>query len=103
VLFILAESPDLPFRVRILRSPFLDAFLWAQDRPLPGFETASGKADGRPDDPAMPRLETEDDFTRALIRGLAVYGLPLTDAVPKNDEDTLVEAQRFSRGWMVGR
>jgi hypothetical protein len=102
VLFILAESPDMSFRVRILRAPFLDTLLWAPDRLLPGFETADGKSSGLAGGLSVPRSELEDDYTRALVRGLSAYGLPLTDAMPKNDEDTLVEAQRFSRGWILG-
>jgi hypothetical protein len=97
--FILPESPNLPFRGRSLRAPFLDAFLLASNHLLPGAENTAGTPGGS----AMPQIKVEDRFSRALLRGLSVYGIPLTDPMPKNDEDILVEAQRFSAGWMIGR
>jgi hypothetical protein len=98
--FILPESPNLSFRVRSLRAPFLDAFLLASNRLLPGVENTAGETSGGS---AMPQIKVEDRFSQALLRGLSVYGIPLTDPMPKNDEDILVEAQRFSMGWMIGR
>jgi hypothetical protein len=96
-LFIFFESPDLSLQIRNLRAPFLDVLLWAPARLLPGAEGA-GTTEGS----AMPKVEIEDSFSQALIRGLSVYGLPLTDPMPKDDEGRLVEAQRFSGGWMMG-
>jgi hypothetical protein len=51
----------------------------------------------------MPQIRVADPFSQDLLRGLSVYGIPLTDPMPKNDGDILVEAQRFSSGWMIGR
>jgi hypothetical protein len=51
----------------------------------------------------MPKAQAEDSFSQALLRGLSFYGLPLSDPMPKNDEEVLGEAQRFSAGWMMGR
>ncbi|MDR2029057.1 MAG: hypothetical protein LBP93_05920 [Treponema sp.] len=96
---ILPESPDLSFRARLLRGPFLDAFLLASSRLLPGAESAKGGRGGA----GIPQIGAEDRFSQALIQGLSVYGLPLTDPGPRMDEDVLVEAQRFSAGWMIGR
>jgi hypothetical protein len=93
--FILPESPQLSFRVRILRAPFLDAFLRAPKRPLPGAENRSGGKN------AMPKVQAGDSFSQALLRGLSFYGLPLSDPMPRDDEGALVEAQRFSAGWMI--
>jgi hypothetical protein len=94
--FILFVSPGLSFRARSLRPPFLDALMGAQNRLLPGAETAEGAS-------AMPQMDLEDRFSRALLQGLSVYGLPLTDPIPGDDEGGPVEAQRFSGGWMRGK
>jgi hypothetical protein len=37
----------------------------------------------------------------ALLKGLALYGIPLTDEVPRYEAGTYRRAQRFSRGWMI--
>jgi hypothetical protein len=37
----------------------------------------------------------------ALLRGLARYGIPLSDEVPRYGDGVYRPAQRFSRGWMI--
>ncbi|GHV75869.1 hypothetical protein AGMMS49942_06900 [Spirochaetia bacterium] len=97
VLFLLAQVPD--FHTRIIAGPFLDAFLSGRDHPLPG-------ADAPPlfiPQPGVPGLRPEDaPFHEAVLRGLARYGLPLTDAVPSGEGNgsPFRETQRFSQGWM---
>jgi hypothetical protein len=73
VLFLLPQAPGLPFRIRILAGPFLDAFL--ADAP-------------------------ETDLAGRLLRGIDRYGLPLTGAYPEPEAGAYRETQRFARGWM---
>jgi hypothetical protein len=73
-LLILPEAPGLPRHVRFLGPPFLDAFVSPEG----------------------------NDFTQRIMRGIALYGFPLTDPLPyRADKDSAwQEAQRFSRGWL---
>ncbi|MDR0553994.1 MAG: hypothetical protein LBG76_04250 [Treponema sp.] len=93
--FAALDAPALPFTVRVIRAPFLDALVAAGV--LPGLEA--------PEPPNLPdTLPTlyRSGFTGALLEGFSRYGFPLTDALPRAGEDSWVEAQRFSRGWITG-
>jgi hypothetical protein len=94
IVFLLADSPALPFRVRVIRHPFTEALLASGRSRLPGAENL------------MPVEFTgmrEDDTTwfSALLQGLALYGIPLTDELPHYGDGAYRRAQRFSRGWMI--
>ncbi|MDR3146092.1 MAG: hypothetical protein LBU21_07430, partial [Treponema sp.] len=93
IIFLLADSPALPAHVRVIKPPFTEALLASGRRRLPGAETP---AEEFPD-------AREDDTTwlGALLRGLALYGIPLTDELPRREEGVYRGAQRFSRGWMI--
>jgi hypothetical protein len=112
-LLILADSPDLPRRPRLLVSPWLDAFLAAPGKRLPGAESL-----GRVSPPEY-RSGGNGSFVRSLLDSIAFYGIPLSDSLPltekvpaagdpgmpeENAETTpairYYEAQRFSKGWM---
>jgi hypothetical protein len=73
VLLLLTQAPDIPLQTRIVAGAFLEAFL----------SDAS-----------------EAGFTGRLLRGVARYGLPLTDAYPEPDGGPRREAQRFTRGTL---
>jgi hypothetical protein len=94
VLFILGISPDVVFRTRILVEPFLNALLAGGDQHLPGTDTSVS---------SKPALGSSSGFTKRLIQGLTLYGLPVTDAFPREEEGSLREVQRFSLGWMEVR
>jgi hypothetical protein len=91
VLFLLAQSRDTPFQTRIIAGPFLDAFLAGKDNPLPGTGTSSA---------SIPATVSSRGLTGALLQGLDLYGIPLTDAYPVLAGGTYKEIQRFSRGRM---
>ena len=80
-LLVLSDAPGLPPYPRFIGYPFLDALL------------------------AVSGDSRQDDFSRALMTGFALYGIPLADPVPLpgGEDGPLVwrEAQRFSRGWML--
>jgi hypothetical protein len=97
MLFILTDAPDLPFYPRILTSPFLDALLTVPAGDLPGAEDLIP-------DPLPAEYDAErNSFTRALLAGISLYGVPLSGAQAVEDEKNggWCEAQRFSRGWMI--
>ncbi|MDR2483690.1 MAG: hypothetical protein LBD08_08695 [Treponema sp.] len=83
-------AQGIPFAVRVIRSPFLDALVTAEV--LPGAEDC-------PADYAAPDVY-RDSITGALLEGMARYGVPLTDALPRRAGGVWREAQRFSRGWI---
>jgi hypothetical protein len=89
VLFLLARSRDAPFQTRIITGPFLNAFLAGEDNPLPGTSNAS-----------IPGTVSPGGLTGALLQGLGLYGIPLTDAYPALEGGAYRETQRFSRGRM---
>jgi hypothetical protein len=101
-LFVLADAPGLPPYPRLLVSPWLEAFLDAPRRRLPGAESL--------DDASPPEYRSEENrnFVRTLLDSVAFYGVPLSDSlplvsVPAGDEAAAAgycEAQRFSKGWM---
>ncbi|MDR1587214.1 MAG: hypothetical protein LBS57_07155 [Treponema sp.] len=107
-LFILADASveliredsktifELPFCPRLLDTPFLEALLSAGRQRLSGAESLNPYAF-----PANYRRQDENLFTRDLLEGVALYGLPLTGPQPDREGKTLFEAQRFSRGWMI--
>ena len=76
VLLLLPQVPEIPLRARIVAGAFLDAFL--ADPPDAGIEDR-------------------------LLRGLGLYGLPLTDSCPAPEGGAYREAQRFTKGWMTLR
>jgi len=91
ILLVLPCSPVLPPYPRFIASPFLEALLSASR--LPGGENLV---------PSDSNVSGEDAFFRALLRGLALYGIPLTDPMPVPGEVApWREAQRFSRGWLA--
>jgi hypothetical protein len=92
-LLILPDAPGIPFHARFLGAPFLDTFLSAGPSPLPG---AGGPASGEPGPGGG------DAFTRQLMRGISLYGFPLTDPIPyrAGEDSPWQETQRFSRGWL---
>ncbi|MDR3248302.1 MAG: hypothetical protein LBT39_05905 [Treponema sp.] len=93
---VLVDSPRLPFRVRLLSGPFLDVLLSAPAARLPGATALSPDA-------ALRGAGFEDAFVKALLEGFALYGIPLGDPQPWFSEGRITgEAQRFSRGWMLG-
>jgi hypothetical protein len=86
----------LPLYPRILGSPFLEALLNA----------GSGRSDGADTlnpVPIPPAFEGKKDLTRLLLEGIALYGIPLSDALPWHEGGKTLEAQRFSQGWLVTR
>ncbi|MDR2094614.1 MAG: hypothetical protein LBP76_03745 [Treponema sp.] len=95
--FILGLAPELPPYPRLVSGPILDLLLaWAH--PIPGAETLQDEAlymdESRSDDAA--------DFIKALIRGMGIYGFPVSDSVPRQvSEGSLLPAQRFSKGWIM--
>ena len=101
ILLVLPSSPMLPPYPRFIASPFLEALLSAPRHSLPGAEDLT---------PLDINFSGEDGFFRALARGLAMYGIPLTDPMPLAENGAAfwgespaswMEAQRFSRGWLV--
>ncbi|MDR2303900.1 MAG: hypothetical protein LBE10_04875 [Treponema sp.] len=75
-------------RARLLVSPFLDALI--AEEALPGSPAPSnppGKSGGK-------------QFDR-LFEGLARYGIPLSNPLFRAEGGSYIEAQRFSRGWIV--
>jgi hypothetical protein len=89
VLLLLGRSRDAPFQTRIIAEPFLNAFLAGKDTPLPGTARAS-----------IPKTGPSRGFAGAVLQGLGLYGIPLTDAYPVREGGTYRETQRFSRGRM---
>jgi hypothetical protein len=112
-LLLLADAPELPPYPRLLVTPWLDAFLAAPGKRLPGAESLDHVS------PPDYRSGGDGRFIRTLLNAVAFYGLPLSDslpltesvpgageaAAPEGDGAPAVlryyEAQRFSKGWMV--
>jgi hypothetical protein len=98
-LLLLADAPELPPYPRLLTAPWLNAFLAAPEKRLPGTESL---------DPLPPPDWPGGDgnLARALLEAIAVYGVPLSDSLPLAETAPAAgycEAQRFSRGWMLDR
>jgi len=93
VLLVLPDSPLLPPYPRFIASSFLVALLSAARHPLSGAEDL---------EPLEMNFRGGDALSRALIRGLALYGIPLSDPVPVpcDEGGPWREVQRFSRGWI---
>ncbi|MDR1863019.1 MAG: hypothetical protein LBQ67_03765 [Treponema sp.] len=91
-LLILPEASGIPLHVRFLGAPFLGILL-SPERSLPGTEGLA---------PEEIRFSGGDDFMRRLMRGMSLYGFPLTEPLPyRADGDSAwQETQRFSRGWL---
>jgi hypothetical protein len=94
-LFVLADAPGLPLRAHRLRGSIL-ALLAGRKR-LPGLEQ-----------PPLGSARTGGaGVVPALVSSLALYGPPLSDALPLPVEEDdgegplYLEAQRFARGWIV--
>ena len=75
----------------------MEAFLLRQDLRLPG--TGSLPAE----EVNLAGISEADSrgWFRDFARGLALYGIPLTDPLPRQEEGVYRQAQRFSRGWMI--
>jgi hypothetical protein len=93
-LLLLPDAPGLPLHVRFVASPFLDILLF------PERYSVRGTANLRVLD---VQSREGDGFMSRLVQGLALYGLPLSDPLPRRiDQDSpWQEAQRFSRGWLL--
>ncbi|AEF81691.1 hypothetical protein [Leadbettera azotonutricia] len=95
-LLVLPDTSALPRYARFIASPFLDVLLFPDDYPLPGSEGLEG---------LNINFTGGDAFIKRLMRGIALYGLPLSDPLPRrqdNPSKPWQEAQRFSRGWLAG-
>ena len=93
ILLVLPASPLLPPYPRFIASPILESLLSAPRHVLSGAEDLTHQD---------ITIDGADGFFRALVRGLALYGIPLTDPMPlPGEEGSWREAQRFSRGWLV--
>jgi hypothetical protein len=104
-ILVLPDSPDLPLRARYVSGPFLSALLLSGRR-----------IRGAEDEKASGNAGVRGAYLKALFDGFAVYGFPLTDALPvetKNADAGNVgaaesggfapyqEAQRFTKGWII--
>jgi hypothetical protein len=88
--------------VRVLTGPFLAALMSAHDKPIPGTEALA--EDSLPAGfTARIAAQENSAFARTLLRGIAHYGFPLSDAIPQKDDSGKgwKEAQRFTRGWIT--
>jgi hypothetical protein len=102
ILFVMAAaelqyvggSAPVPFFPRILNQPFLDVLLNAQSRRPEGADSL---------DPARhsPAYAGKSGLIRLLLDGIALYGIPLSDALFHREGDSIRAAQRFSRGWIT--
>ena len=94
ILLVLPVSPLLPPYPRFIASCFLETLLSDVRLPVSG---AYGL------DLLNIALNDADDFYRKLVRGMAMYGIPLTDPMPVFNRETgfWQTTQRFSRGWLV--
>jgi hypothetical protein len=92
-LLVLPEASGIPLHARFLGHPFLDALLSPEGYSPPGTEALA---------PEEIRFSGGDGFARHLMRGISLYGFPLTDPLPyRADGDSpWQETQRFSRGWL---
>jgi hypothetical protein len=77
-------------RARLLVSPFLDALI--AEEALAGLPA-----------PSNPPQASGGKRPDRLLEGLARYGIPLSDPLFRVEDDSCVEVQRFSRGWIVGK
>jgi hypothetical protein len=68
------DAPELSLPAVILRGPFLEALLGSDRARLPGAEALN------PNEFSPP--QGLDPTTRALLQGMALYGLPLTGEMP---------------------
>jgi hypothetical protein len=94
-LLALPDTLGIPLHARFITSPFLDILLFSEEYPLPGNVLR----------PLEPSYSGGDRFTRRLMEGFALYGLPLSDPMPRRsggDPAVWQEAQRFTRGWIAG-
>jgi hypothetical protein len=97
-LLVLIDTDALPLHARFIMPPFLDILLFPENyspRDSKGLSALNVNFSGG------------DSFIRQLMRGFALYGLPLTDPLPGNPGDRnssayREEAQRFTRGWLAG-
>jgi len=94
----LPAAARLPLYPRLITPPFTEVLLDAMSS-LPGGENLH---------PMNIKFSGGDDFSRTLMRGLSLYGIPLTDPVLMKftaaAEDSPARwqlGQRFSRGWIV--
>jgi hypothetical protein len=90
---ILVEGQNLPVRVHRLSKPVLSVLL-SRER-LPGLERE------RP----LGNSGGGSALGKSLAGGFALYGPPLSDALPwpaeSEEAPPFLEAQRFSRGWII--
>ncbi|MDL2229238.1 hypothetical protein LJC14_03200 [Treponema sp. OttesenSCG-928-L16] len=92
--YVLADfgdtASDLPFRARVITGSFLSALLLYPSPVLLGSESLG-------EDFSYRKLGARDGHSRALLRGIAYYGFPLSDPFLRDD----MSAMRFSKGWMI--
>jgi hypothetical protein len=101
-LFVMAEaslefagqSAALPLFPKIVVSPFLEVLLNAKQH------KASGAEHLEPDH-FPPGFAKRTGLSQMLLDGIALYGLPLSGGLPRNEGAAVKKAQRFSRGWLL--
>jgi hypothetical protein len=89
-LLLLADAPELPPYPRLLVTPWLDAFLGAPERRLPGAESLDSVS------PPDYRFGGDEAFVRSLLDSIAFYGIPLSDSLPL--AETVPAAKRSAGG-----
>ena len=90
---VLPDSAILPPHVRFLGYSLLQLFLAPEEYAIPGAESL---------EVLKFSFSGGDGFAGQLMKGFAQFGIPLSDPLPRKNEDGLwEEAQRFSRGWIV--
>ena len=97
------ETIRLPLRPQIVRDDFLMALLNVGTYHVTGADSLYPVP--------MEQRNKESHLSAALLAGIALYGIPLSGALPWQERQAAkaetngqtVEAQRFSRGWFVMR
>jgi hypothetical protein len=90
-----ADRPALPPYARYLASSFLELLLSPPEIRPAGAESLTRDT---------LNAAGGDAFSRTLLRGLSLYGFPLTDPLPMKTGTGAApyrEAQRFSKGWIA--
>ena len=90
VVLVLPDSSLLPPFPRLITSPFLEVLLGASGFFIAGGENLT---------PQNIIYSGGNEFTRELMKGFSMYGIPLSDPVP--EVPAMREAQRYSKGWMI--
>jgi hypothetical protein len=90
---VAVRAEGLPQNPRLLAGPFLAAIL----------KSETVRLDGSVDLKRDVKVRASSAYLKALLEGFALYGLPLTDALPLKRESGFIEAQRFGRGWILSK